>query len=252
MKEIRARDCPHRMTGGNQAMKLKKRYIVACVLLCIAAIALCVGVFNIEMGLALYSKLNKVTNETWCATSASDVETRVNTDFFITEVLKGEEAQETKEDSKFGYIGKQSFAKGKYVAYGMEKWGGPITLNGKNPNTGEDYKLGDRVSVYYKPDNPKLIYVTTDYTIYIILLIAMLVVAVALIFVCRIVNKNMKDNTFSEAAVTIMDIPMAVLVAGFILSFFAGMLIGNIQVDATYTSINESIVQAIEAGEITF
>ena len=35
-------------------------------------------------------------------------------------------------------------------------------------------------------------------------------------------------------------------------SFFAGMIIGNIQVDATYTSINESIVQAIEVGEITF
>lgn len=235
-----------------QAVKLKKRYIVACVLLCVAAIALCVGVFNFEMSLARYSKLNKVTSETWYATSASDLETRQNTDFFITEVLKGENAENAKKDAKFGYLGKQSFAKGKYVAFGQETWGGPITLNGKNPATGEDYKLGDRVSVYYKPDNPRLIYVTTNYTIYLILLIVMLVVAVALVIVCRIVNKNMKDNTFSEAVVTIMDIPMAVLVAGFILSFFAGMLIGNIQVDATYTSINESIVQAIEAGEITF
>lgn len=233
-------------------MKLKKRYIVACVLLCVAAIALCVGVFNVEMGLARYSKLNKVTNETWYATSASDLETRQNTDFFITEVLKGEKYENAKEDAKFSYIGKQNFANGKYVAFGMEKYGGPITLNGKNPNTGEDYKLGDRVSVYYKPDNPKLMYVTTDYTIYLILLVVMLVVAIVLIFVCRIVNKNMKDNTFSEAAVTIMDIPMVVLVVGFILSFFAGMLIGNIQVDATYTIINQSIVQAIEAGEITF
>lgn len=233
-------------------MKLKKRYIVACVLLCIAAVALCVGVFNIEMGLARYSKLNKVTNETWYATSASDLETRQSTDFFITEVLKGEEAENAKNDAPFGYIGKQSFANGKYTAFGMEKYAGPITLNGKNPNTGEDYKLGDKVSVYYKPDNPKLIYVTTDYTIYLVLLIVMLVITVAHIFVCRIVNKNMKDNTFSEAAVTIMDIPMAVLVAGFILSFFAGMLIGNIQVDATYTVINDTIVQGLEAGEITF
>lgn len=234
-------------------MKLKKRYIVACVLLCIAAVALCVGVFNIEMGLARYSKLNKVTSETWCATSGSDLESRQNTDFFITEVLKEDKAAEAKEDAKFSYLGKQIFANGKYIAYGQEKWGGPITINGqKNPVTGEDYKMGDRVSVYYKPDNPKLIYVTTDYTIYLVLLIVMLVVAIGLVIVCRIVNKSMKDNTFSEAAVTIMDIPMAVLVAGFILTFFAGMLIGNIQVDATYTSINESIVQAIESGEITF
>lgn len=233
-------------------MKLKKRYIVACVLLCIAAIALCVGVFNVEMGLARYSKLNKVTSETWCATSASDLETRLNTDFFITEVFKGESAENAKNDEKFSYIGKQVHAKGKYVAYGQETWGGSVTLNGKNPSTGEDYKLGDRVSVYYKPDNPKLIYVTTDYTIYLILLIVMLVVAIALIFVCRIINKNMKDNTFSEAAVTIMDIPMAVLVAGFILSFFAGMLIGNIQVDASYTVINETIAHQLEIGELTF
>ena len=79
-----------------------------------------------------------------------------------------------------------------------------------------------------------------------------LVVAIGLVIVCRIVNKSMKDNTFSDAAVTIMDIPMAVLVAGFILTFFAGMLIGNIQVDATYTAINDTIVAGIEAGEITF
>ncbi|MGN1106289.1 MAG: hypothetical protein ACI4RH_06525 [Huintestinicola sp.] len=234
-------------------MKLKKRYIVACVLLCVAAVALCVGVFNFEMGLARYSKLNKVTRETWCATSASDLESRQNTDFFITEVLKGESAENAKNDAKFGYLGKQVFVKGKYVAYGQEKWGGPITINGqKNPKTGEAYKLGDRISVFYKPDNPKLIYVATDYTIYLVLLIVLLVVAIALVVVCRIVNRSMKDNTFSDAAVTIMDIPMAVLVAGFILSFFAGMIIGNIQVDATYTSINESIVQAIEVGEITF
>ncbi|MGN1101148.1 MAG: DUF3592 domain-containing protein [Huintestinicola sp.] len=233
-------------------MKLKKRYIVACVLLCVAAVALCVGVFNVEMGLARYSKLNRITSETWYATSASDLETRQNTDFFITEVLKGENAENAKNDEKFSYIGKQVHAKGKYVAYNQEKWGGPITLNGKNPSTGEDYKLGDRVSVYYKPDNPKLIYVTTDYTIYLILLVVMLAAAIALIFVCRIVNKNMKDNTFSEAAVTIMDIPMAVLVVGFILSFFAGMLIGNIQVDATYTVINDTIAHQLEIGELTF
>ena len=49
-----------------------------------------------------------------------------------------------------------------------------------------------------------------------------------------------------------MDIPMAVLVAGFILSFFAGMFIGNITIDAGYTAINESIVHALEAGEISF
>lgn len=234
-------------------MKLKKRYIVACVLLCIAAVALCVGVFNIEMGLARYSKLNKVTSETWYATAGSDPVTGVNTDLFITEIRKGDDYEESKANEKFSYIGKQSFANGKCVMFGKEVYvNDGVTLNGKNPSTGEDYKMGDRVSVYYKPDNPRLMYVETNYTIYLILLIALLIAAVALIIVCRIVNKSMKDNTFSEAAVTIMDIPMAVIVAGFILSFFAGMFIGNLSIDATYTAINDTIVQGIAAGEISF
>lgn len=230
-------------------MKLKKRYIVACVLLCVAALALCVGVFNIEMGLARYSKLNKVTSESWIATSAAEMGNRMNTDFFITEVRKSSDDDYT---PNFSYIGEQCVAKGKYMAYGRETFGGTVTLTGKNPSTGKSYKLGDKVSVYYKPDNPKLLYVTTNYTVYIILLSVMLVVAAALVFVCRIVNKSMKDNTFSDATVTIMDIPMAVIVAGFILSFFAGMLMGNIQVDSAYTVINESVAAAIEAGEIAF
>lgn len=234
-------------------MKLKKRYIVACVLLCIAAVALCVCVFNVEMGLARYSKLNKVTSESWYATSGRDPVTGVNTDLFITEVLKGEDYEEAKAKEKFSYIGKQTFVNGKCVMYGKEVFVNDcVTLNGKNLSTGEDYKMGDRVSIYYKPDNPKLIYVTTDHTIYIILLVALLVASVVFIIICRIVNKSMKDNTFSEAAVTIMDIPMAVLVAGFILSFFAGMLIGNIQVDASYTAISQGIVEQLEAGELTF
>lgn len=233
-------------------MKLKKRYIVACVLLCIAAVALCVGVFNIEMGLARYSKLNKITSETWYATSGSDLETRVNTDLFITEIRKDKDYEDSKANEKFSYIGKQTFVNGKCVIYNKEVFVNSVTLNGKNPATGEDYKMGDRISVYYKPDNPRLMYVTTNYTIYIILLIALLAAAVVLIIVCRIVNKSMKDNTFSEAAVTIMDIPMAVLVAGFILTFFAGMFIGNIQIDSSYTTISQGIVEQLEAGELTF
>ncbi|MCI7768154.1 MAG: DUF3592 domain-containing protein [Oscillospiraceae bacterium] len=231
-------------------MKLKKRYIVACVLLCIAALALCVGVFNIEMGLARYAKLNKVTSQTWKATSASEVGNRVNSDLLITNVIK--KGDESFPDDEFPYIGEQCYVKGKYVAYGQDAWGGGVLLNGKNPDTGESYKLGDKVSIYYKPDNPKLTYATTNYTIYIILLVALFVAAIALIIVCRIVNKSMKDNTFSDAAVTIMDIPMAVIVAGFILTFFAGMLMGNIQVDSTYTAINDAVAAGIEAGEIAF
>ncbi len=230
-------------------MKLKKRYIVACVLLCIAALALCVGVFYFEMGLARYSKLNKITSETWIATSASEVGNRVNSDLFITAITKSDEEGFS---APFSYLGEQCVANGKYVAYGQDTFGGSVVLNGKNPETGESYKMGERVSIYYKPDNPKLTYAATDYTIYLILIIASFVAAIGLIIVCRIVNKNMKDNTFSEAAVTIMDIPMAVIVAGFILSFFAGMLIGNIQVDASYTVISEAIAEGIKAGEIAF
>lgn len=217
-------------------MKIKKRYFVACVLMCILAIAASIAVFNLEMGLARYSKLNKVVSETWYATSASDPETGMNTDLFITKVFKDGETSEDETVTTWSYIGKQNIVNGKYIAYGKDVYGNNIIVN-------DDVKLGDRISVYYKPDDPTMVYCPVDYMQYVLLIAGVVVVVIVLIIVCRLINKSLKDNTFSDAAVTIMDIPMVVLVAGVVLGFFAGMFIGNIQVDASYTAISQGVVE---------
>lgn len=81
-------------------MKVKKRYYVACVLLCIMALLLGVCMFFFEMGLARYSKLNNAVRSTWIQTSASDPETGLNTDLFITKVYeKGEESDNGNENA---------------------------------------------------------------------------------------------------------------------------------------------------------
>jgi len=48
-----------------------------------------------------------------------------------------------------------------------------------------------------------------------------------------------------------MDIPIVALVAAVILAFFAGMLIGNIQVDSTYTVISEGLAQQYASHDLT-
>ncbi|MBQ7783493.1 MAG: hypothetical protein IJ368_05945, partial [Oscillospiraceae bacterium] len=91
-----------------------------------------------------------------------------------------------------------------------------------------------------------------SYMQYVILIAGVVVLTIVMIIVCRIINKSLKDNTFSDAAVTIMDIPMAVFVVGIVLAFFAGMLIGNIQVDDTYTVIREGIANQFATHELAF
>ncbi len=231
-------------------MKVKKRYYVACILMCIAALALSVLVFNLEMGLARYSKLNNVVKESWIETSASDPETGMNTDLFITKVYASvEEAQAADPTANvaktWNYLGKQSVVTGKYIAYGKDVYGSGIIVN-------DDVKLGDRVSVYFKPDAPTTVYCPVSYTPYLILIIVCVVVAIVLIFVCRIINKSMKDNTFSDSAVTFMDIPMAVFVAGIVIAFFAGMFIGSIQVDSSYTAISQGIAEMYANQELVY
>lgn len=223
-------------------MKVKKRYLAACILMCIAALALSVAVFYFEMGLARYSKLNRVVRDNWIETSASDPETGINTDLFVTKVLSKDEADEVK---TWSYIGNQSVVDGKYVAYGKDVFGSSIVING-------DIKMGDRITVYYKPDNPTMVYCPVSYTMYIIFLAVCIVIAAGLIVACRLINKHMKENTFSDAAVTFMDIPMAVIVAGVVLGFFAGMFIGSIQVDSNYTSISHGMAEMYANHEYQF
>ncbi len=229
--------------GRKHIMKVKKRYYAACVLMCIVALLLSVATFYTEMGLARYSKLNSVVSRTWNETSAADLTTRLNTDFFVT---SAHDIKENTDDlaPHFDYIGTQTVARGKYVAYNTEVYSDNIVFN-------QAVKLGDRVSVYYKPDEPRRVYCITSYVQYIIILLAIIVITGVMLFVCRMLNKSLKDNTFSDAAVTIMDIPMVVFVAGVILAFFAGMLIGNIQVDSSWTIINQGIADQYAAHELT-
>ena len=216
-------------------MKIKKRYYVACILICIAALLLGVATFYVEMGLSRYAKLNSVTSKTWMATSGSDLETRLNTDLFVSKVY------DITDEDHFDYIGTQTVVDGKYIAYDQEVFATGIVLNG-------DAELGQRYSIYYKPDDPKMVYRTTSYGQYLVILAAIIVITAVLVVVCRILNKSLKDNTFSESAVTIMDIP---IVAAVILAFFAGMLIGNIQVDSTYTVISEGLAQQYASHDLT-
>lgn len=130
------------------------------------------------------------------------------------------------------------------MAYDQEVYATGIVLNG-------DAELGQRYSIYYKPDDPHMIYRTTSYGQYLVILAAIIVITAVLIVVCRILNKSLKDNTFSESAVTIMDIPIVALVAAVILAFFAGMLIGNVQVDSTYTVISEGLAQQYASHDLT-
>ncbi len=232
-------------------MKVKKRYYVACILMCIAALALSVAVFNLEMGLATYSKLNKVVQSTWIQTSQSDplfggLDTRLR----VTEVVKDADMSANPYFGKFGYIGKRYIINGKYTAYGKEVYGSNILVNSEN---GEEIKPAlSKFDVYYKPDNPLMVYIPVKYSQYLILILAVLVIAIVMIIICRLLNKSLKDSTFSDSTVTMMDIPMAVIVVSIILAFFAGMLIGNLRVNDSYSVINEGLAQQYANHELFY
>ncbi|MDE6593124.1 MAG: hypothetical protein K2K57_08705 [Oscillospiraceae bacterium] len=230
-------------------MKVKKRYYVACVLMCIMALLLGVSMFYFEMGLSRYSKLNNVVRNTWIQTSASDPETGLNTDLFITTVHEVGEVTERNDGQPVGanwsYIGQQVKVDGKYTAYGKEVYGNNIILNG-------DVKRFDKISVYYKPDNPLMVYYPVSYTLYFIMIAAVFVVAVVLVLVCRLLNNSLKNNTFSDKAVTFMDIPLAVIIVCVVIGFFAGMFIGNIQVDSSYTTISQGLAEMYKNHELQF
>lgn len=229
-------------------MKVKKRYYVACVLMCIMALLLGVCMFYFEMGLARYSKLNRVVRDTWIQTSASDPETGVNTDLFITTVHDdGTVSRDTSNSvgAEWTYIGQQIMVDGKYIAYGKDVFGNGIIING-------DVERFDKVSVYYKPDNPLMVYYPVSYTLYFIMIGAVFVVAIVLVLLCRVLNNSLKSNTFSDKAVTFMDIPLAVIIVCVVIGFFAGMFIGNIQVDSSLTTISQGLAEMYKNHELQF
>lgn len=217
-------------------MKIKKRYIIACVLLCVLSILISMAVFHLEMTLSKFSKMNDIISSSWN-----------NSELMVTGVVK--DTSTLKDDQKVFYLGKVTYIQnGKYIAYNKDMFMGSNVV----AYYGEA-KLGDKVNLYYKPDDPEIIEVKAPLTTYIIALGVLLVIDVALIVVARLLNKSLKENTFSDAPVSIMDIPICVLVAGFIISFFMGMFIGNVSVDS-YGQINEAIAQEYydEGNQYTF
>lgn len=213
-------------------MKIKKRYIVACVLLCIMSLVLSAGIFYIETDLARYTKLNRTVSESW-----------ISTEYFVTKAYDSSEINKDAE-MNYNYIGTKTLVDGKYDAYGISRYGTGLIVN-------QEAKLGDRLTVYFKPDNPDLEYAKVSYTQYFIIVIGLFVLDIVLVILSLVLSKKLKENTFSDSPVTIMNIPIAVLIIGVILGFFSGMLMGNLQVGTKYTEINTAIAQQYESHELT-
>ncbi len=210
-------------------MKIKKRYYVACILLCVLSIIISIAVFNLEMNLSMFSKLNDTISSSWA-----------NTEIFVTSVETDPAKLENPENA-VSYLGKVTYiTKGKYTAYGKDCYMGKAL-----PYYGE-VKIGDKVSVYYKTDDIEMLACKVPYTSYLIAMIILFVLDIALIVVARLLNRSLKENTFSEAPVSIMDIPICVLIIGFVICFFSGMLIGNVQIGTNYTDVNPVQVAAYE------
>ncbi|MBQ5316191.1 MAG: hypothetical protein J6I96_01425 [Oscillospiraceae bacterium] len=251
-------------------MRVKKRYIVLCVVLCIVAAALSAGMFYFEMSLAHFTKHNDVISKSWHQTSKAEPWNGgiINTNFTATKV---ETVAEHNANIRSGdtpakpyvYIGDVSVCSGKYVAYGQDVFGSSIVVYG-DPRTDSDkeadidasgktrkFGFGSRFTVYYKPDNPKMCATRVNTLPYLLIIIGIFLLAVAMVVVCRILNNKLKENTFNDSIINVMDIPIVVTVAGIVLCFFIGMLIGTLSVGSDFTEINESVVAQYTDGSIT-
>ena len=91
-----------------------------------------------------------------------------------------------------------------------------------------------------------MVYYPVSYSLYFIMIGAAFVVAIVLVLLCRVLNNSLKSNTFSDKAVTFMDIPLAVIIVCVVIGFFAGMFIGNIQVDSSLTTISKVLRKCIK------
>lgn len=215
-------------------MKIKKRYIIICVLLCLASIFISICTYNFELNLSKYSKQNSVVSSTW-----------KNTELFVVKVLKEDNEQDAEDiaKEKVSYLGKVTYVKGgKYTAYGKEMYG-----NSDVTVIYGDAKIGDKINCYFKPDDTDRLAFIVPYTSYLIGLVVLFVLDVALIIAARFANKALQNNTFSEKPVSIMDIPICILVVGFVICFFMGMFVGSTSVGDDYTNVNEMIAEELEA-----
>lgn len=251
-------------------MKIKKRYFVACIGLCVLALIISVLVFYLEMSLAHFQKLDNTIVNTWHVTSSAEPYAggSINSDFIVTSAKTVKEANEglvtgeTQVDP-FPYIGSIKVVNGKYIAYGQDVYGSSVIIYG-DPRTKankekdvtsdgkvRDFGFGSRTSIYYKPDDPRKVATYVSVTPYIVLLVLLFIVAIAIIVVSRILNNKLKEDTFDDSLVNIMDIPILVVIVGMVAGFFSGMLIGNLTIGAEYTTISQSIVQEYMTGDRT-
>ncbi|MCC8043532.1 MAG: hypothetical protein LIO69_08535 [Oscillospiraceae bacterium] len=219
-------------------MKIKKRYWVISILCCVLSVVLAISVGYLAIEMVRYNRLNKIATEEW-----------IESDLFVTTVESLEDATASADDedstsgakSDFSYIGNAVVVSGKFEAYGKECYGSGIVVN---LDAGEEITLGTHITIYFKPDNPReRFYVPVTYGQYIILIIVLFVIDIALVVLCRIMNKSLNNNTFSDAKVNIMDIPIVVLIGGILIGLVVGLVIGNLQIDSTYTVIDAELAQ---------
>lgn len=260
-------------------MRMKKRYIVFCVLLSVLAVIISIAMFYFEMSNAHFRKMNQTITTLWTPTSKADNSTggSIDSDFVVTKIRTVKEAKENTAVGQmpvkdFFYVGKVSVCDGKYKAYGQEVYGSSVVVYG-DPRTKEnkerdaikkldektgkekvekrDFGFGSRTSIYYKPDNPKMAatYVKTGH--YIVFIVLLFLLTIGVVVVSIILNHNLKDDTFDESPVTIMNIPMLVAIVGVLIGFLAGMMIGKWTVGTEYTEINKSIVSEYQNGTRT-
>ncbi len=213
--------------GEKTDMKIKKRFIFACVLLCLLSIGVCVAVYYIETAFAGHSKQNK---------SLDDMRSAVLT---ITSVT--EDGGDIPEGKRSVYIGRVL-----YVTGGSADDAGikidkdsPLALCGsyeyidkgetvseKLPSA-EEMK-GKKIVVYYDISDHDSVYVRIPTTLEFYALIGLAVIAVGIIVAGLIINKLLAENTFNDSPVTIMDIPIIVIILGGALSFLSAMYLGNL------------------------
>lgn len=216
----------HKM-GEKRYMKIKKRYIFACVLLCILSIGVCVAVYYIETAFAGHLKQNR---------SLDDMRSAVLTVTAVTD-----KADDIPEGKRSMYIGRVL-----YVTGGSADDAGikidkdsPLALCGsyeyKDNEETVSEKLpsaeemnGKKIVVYYDISDHDRIYVRVPTTLELYALIGLAVIAAGIIVAGLVINKMLAENTFNDSPVTIMDIPIIVIILGGALSFLIAMYLGNL------------------------
>ncbi|MCR5807319.1 MAG: hypothetical protein K6G68_09865 [Oscillospiraceae bacterium] len=236
-------------------MKIKKIYIVTCVLLCVVTLMICVGVFFFELNLAHFSKLNETITNSWSHTVLS-----VQNAESVEEANATLKVNEKAVEPQF-YLGKVIVVDGQYTAYkdtvnadNLIIYGDPRTDEEKESSKGENGRVkeistGSKFTVYYKPDDPHKVVAKTPTTLFIVMLGVFGALLIAIIVVSRILYVKLRDDTFNDSPVNIMDIPILVVVLGFMFTFFSGMVIGEkYTVGSDYTMIDGSIVAGYYDG----